>query len=473
MDEAKALAGSRRAVMVAPAGCGKTHTIARAVSEFGGGRELVLTHTNAGVGVLRARLDDFGTSARLYRVDTIAGWALRLASAFPKTSQLGNVAPRTSEEYTAVYSAAARLLEARSIREIMRASYTGVYVDEYQDCTMGQHELILALAEVLPCRIVGDPLQGVFNFRGSPTVDWATHVEAQFEGLPGPGTPWRWSKSNPELGEWLGDVRSKLASNPPQEIDLGDAPLVFRRASDSNALRQGQFSVCSAAANCGAETVVAIHAFDNQCHRAARSLGGRFSCVEPVDSSDLYEAADRIDDSSGAARAVEVLDFAACCMTKVSTEMRTVRSALSEGRTPRTRKHTEQLLDLQRVANDLSLAPVSAALQSLARIDGCKIYRRELLRDMRKATESVVLDEAASLVEAAWMVRNRTRRRGRALPRCAVATTLLVKGLEFDQAILLDADALKARSLYVALTRGSKTLAVVCKTDRLRPQPGC
>lgn len=460
-------------MMVAPAGCGKTYTIARAVSEFGGGRELVLTHTNAGVGVLRARLDDFGTSARLYRVDTIAGWALRLASAFPKTSQLGNVAPRTSEEYTAVYSAAARLLEARSIREIMRASYTGVYVDEYQDCTMGQHELILALAAVLPCRVVGDPLQGVFDFPRSPTVQWEAHVEAEFDELPGPSTPWRWSRVNPELGEWLGEARARIAADPPRELDLRDAPLELHRATDSNATRRGQFAACNGAASCRAETIVAIHAIDNQCHRVARSLGGRFSCVEPIDSSDLYQAAERIDESSGAARAVEVLDFAARCMTKVSTEMRTVRSALSAGRNPRTRKHADQLLDLQRVADDPSLASVAAALHSLSQIDGCKIYRRELLRDMGKATESVLVGEAASLVEAAWIVRNRTRRRGRALPRCAVGTTLLVKGLEFDQAILLDADALKARSLYVALTRGSKLLSVVCKTDRLQPKPGC
>jgi hypothetical protein len=473
MDEAKTIAGSRRAVMVAPGGCGKTHTIARAVSEFGGGRELVLTHTNAGVGVLRTRLDDFGTSRRQYRVDTIAGWALGLASAFPDTSQLGNAAPRTSGDYTAVYSATVRLLEARSIREIMRASYTGVYVDEYQDCTMGQHELTLALAEVLPCRVVGDPLQGIFNFPGSPTVDWATHVEAEFEGLPGPRTPWRWSKSNPELGEWLGDVRAKIAADPPQELDLRDAPVEIQRSTDSNKMRQGQLSACYSAAGCSTDTVVAIHALPNQCHHVACRLGGRFSCVEPIDSPDLYQAAERIGESNGAARAVEVIDFAACCMTKVSTEMKTIRSALSAGRNPRTSKHTGQLLDLQRVVDDPSLVPVNAALQSLSRIDGCRVYRRELLRDMGKAIESAILGEAASLAEAAWVVRNRTRRQGRALPRCAVGTTLLVKGLEFDQAILLDADALKARSLYVALTRGSKSLSVVCKTDRLQPKPGC
>jgi hypothetical protein len=37
-------------------------------------------------------------------------------------------------------------------------------VDEYQDCSLDQHELICLLSEILPCRILGDPLQGIFSF---------------------------------------------------------------------------------------------------------------------------------------------------------------------------------------------------------------------------------------------------------------------------------------------------------------------
>ncbi len=52
---------------------------------------------------------------------------------------------------------------------------------------------------------------------------------------------------------------------------------------------------------------------------------------------------------------------------------------------------------------------------------------------------------------------------GRILPRCAVGTTLLVKGLEFDHAVVLDADAYDARNLYVALTRGVQSLTVASR----------
>jgi DNA helicase-2/ATP-dependent DNA helicase PcrA len=82
-----------------------------------------------------------GVPAKAYHLDTIAGWALRLAAAFPGTSRLPTTEPRTNEEYSGVYVAAAHLLGLRPIREIIRASYSGTFIDEYQDCTVAQHGL--------------------------------------------------------------------------------------------------------------------------------------------------------------------------------------------------------------------------------------------------------------------------------------------------------------------------------------------
>jgi DNA helicase-2/ATP-dependent DNA helicase PcrA len=47
-----------RGTVTAPAGCGKTHLIAEALTRHGSGKPiLVLTHTNAGVVALRGRLE--------------------------------------------------------------------------------------------------------------------------------------------------------------------------------------------------------------------------------------------------------------------------------------------------------------------------------------------------------------------------------------------------------------------------------
>lgn len=39
--------------------------------------------------------------------------------------------------------------------------------------------------------------------------------------------------------------------------------------------------------------------------------------------------------------------------------------------------------------------------------------------------------------------------------------TLLVKGREYDHAVILDADSLNARDLYVVMTRGAKSLTII------------
>ena len=66
--------------------------------------------------------------------------------------------------------------------------------------------------------------------------------------------------------------------------------------------------------------------------------------------------------------------------------------------------------------------------------------------------------------EMAVRAREQSRVKGRALPRRAVGSTLLLKGLEADVAVVIDTDLLNARDLYVAMTRGSRKL-VICTTN--------
>ena len=101
MTDAATLAGAPRAFVTAAAGCGKTHLISEAVCHHGTRRDLVLTHTNAGVDALRQKMRPLGNGSTHIVVDTIAGWALRYASAFPRTSGLGTPLPKTKEEWAA------------------------------------------------------------------------------------------------------------------------------------------------------------------------------------------------------------------------------------------------------------------------------------------------------------------------------------------------------------------------------------
>ena len=217
------LVTERRGHIVAAAGCGKTELIAKAVRVMTTGRHLVLTHTHAGVDALRRRMHRFGIPGSAYRVETIAGWALRYARAYPGMSGFRKEMPR-GDDWPEVYAAAARLVERRAIRSVITGSYSGVCVDEYQDCSKRQHELILALAELIPVRVLGDPLQGIFDFpKGDQQVDWTTDVVARFPLLGSLTTPHRWATKNPELGRWLLSARVALERGEP--LNLVGAPV--------------------------------------------------------------------------------------------------------------------------------------------------------------------------------------------------------------------------------------------------------
>jgi DNA helicase IV len=57
-------------------------------------------------------------------------------------------------------------------------------------------------------------------------------------------------------------------------------------------------------------------------------------------------------------------------------------------------------------------------------------------------------------------VRNRTRYGTNTSNRNSISRTLLVKGQEYDECIILGADGMSARNLYVALSRGIDKVTV-------------
>jgi superfamily I DNA/RNA helicase len=72
-------------------------------------------------------------------------------------------------------------LKYKAIKKIITNTYDGIYVDEYQDCSADQHELVMLLADYLPCRVVGDPLQAIFSqVNKDKALDWSTVVLERF-----------------------------------------------------------------------------------------------------------------------------------------------------------------------------------------------------------------------------------------------------------------------------------------------------
>ncbi len=468
MTDAAMLAGAPRAFVAAAAGCGKTHLISEAVCRHGTRRDLVLTHTHAAVNALRQKMRSLGNGSTHFVVDTIAGWALRYASAFPRTSGLGTPQPKTKDEWDSVYDKARNLLLLEPVREVLLASYSGAYIDEYQDCTIQQHGLVLAIADTIPTRVLGDPLQGIFDFGQNQPVDWDRDVRPRFSELPALTRPWRWEAKNSELGQWLGSVRQDLLQGRP--VNITGAPIRWERLSATNQIVE-QVGVCLEIARQAQGTVVAIHGMPQQGYFVASRLMGRYQCVEPIELEDLFQSGGQIETAHGPARAAAVIDFAGKCMTRVGTALRRVGDAYRSGTIPQTRQgQLSGVHDaLLRVAEDDSFSAVIGALERMRSVPQAVMYRRELFNQMISGLRTAIANGNGSLQDALWVVRNRSRFADRRLGRCVVGTTLLVKGLEFDHAIILDADGMDAKDLYVALTRGARSLTIFSRDQTITP----
>ena len=475
MTDAATLLSADRAFVIAPAGCGKTELIAKAVYLDAGRRSLVLTHTHAGIDALRKRLKAMGAAASTYEVDTIASWSLRLAASFPSTSGITTHRPDNAQ-WTAVYAVAAHLLSIKAIKTVVRASFDSVYVDEYQDCSPLQHDIVLKLADILPTRILGDPLQGIFDFGDSEIVDWQTHIEPHFEELPRLSEPHRWTKKNPALGDWLLTVRERLEAGQP--VDLRQAPegcVKFVQLPPEPRQRGDiQRETCMSAICRDDETLLAIHSWEPQCHKIARKTGGKFRSPETIECDVLFKTARAFGDAPDSrALARAAFEFACRCLTKVKTELERIGKRIFDGRglqQGRQYLHQEQLEALLEIVEEGSLPSVRKALVALARTPGVAKVRHELFQEMLRSLKEHETGHHTCLEEAAIRARDRTRRTGRAPGRYVISRTLLVKGLEFDHVIILDANALDRKNLYVALTRGSRSLTVLGTSPILEPQ---
>lgn len=463
--------------VVAPAGCGKTHLIAASTARSVG-RQLILTHTYAGVNALRRKMRILGVNSTLYRVDTIASWALRLSLSYPDTSGWRNERPASNEQWSDLYECCSNLLDYEFIRRILRASYEGVYVDEYQDCSTAQHGIVVKLARDLPSRLLGDPMQGIFDFGEQQQVDWAQHVEGRFKRLGDLDVPYRWLQTKTgELGEWLLEVRQHLEQGQPIDLrlNLPSAVKIVRVSGNGQELFRKQGNTCRYFDCDSSHSVIAIHKgsqeYKAKCHVLSRSLSGKYSSIEEVEGKDLFSFVRKISNARSSSASLKVVvEFAKKCMTSVQQSL---PSGTWRGESVAIRSNTRNP-EAARLANEFLVEPTSAAmagfLRAIRKAAGVKVYRADLFNRAIGVLRKHEMHPHLTLADAAEKYHGEFRHRGRPLyRRKLIGTTLLVKGLEFDHAIVLDATSLSRKELYVALTRGARSLKIISTAPVLDP----
>jgi len=453
---AKELAESDWSLVLAPAGCGKTHLIADSVKHTNG-RQLILTHTHAGVRAMINHLKRNEIPSKQYSVCTIDSLALKYACAFPMLSGWNERQP-SGDDWQMICSAATSALKRKAVKKVLTTTYSGIYIDEYQDCSSSQHEFISLIADYLPCRVLGDPMQSIFwEINKTNSLDWK-HVESTFKTLAELSTPWRWKNENEPLGEWLLSVRNSLENG--HQIDLRDGPIEWVKSMD----RSGKVKACYSALKNKGQTVIAIQKWSNQCHYLARYLRNTFSSMETVECEDLLKYTKKIEESTGIDRAAVFIEFTKKCISRLPSGVTTIMDRLCQGGSvnPRRPDFKQVAIALQDIITSDDLSMVDKGMTAIEGInERLVIARRELWNEMKNTLKSFDQVEC-SLMDRAWNIRDVGRRIGRKVHKKCISTTLLVKGLEFDHAILLNANELdNAENLYVAMTRGCKSLTVL------------
>lgn len=461
--------------VTAPAGCGKTQLIADSLSRHSGRKPiLILTHTNAGVAALRSRLDRAEVKSSSYRLATLDGWALRTLKTFPARSEidvdhLDLADPRN--HYPAIKRAAAALLAGTHIDDILDASYSRVIVDEYQDCGSEQHRMVCHMSTVLPAVVLGDPMQEIFSWQGTHP-SWHDDICTIFQPAGELVTPWRWIRAGAEaFGRWLLEARKILMAG--DQIDLRGAPpeveWVHLDGVDDDE-KQRKACLAKSPQPRGDVLIMAAGVQRDRQREIARQTPGAVT-VENVDLTDLIDFAGSIDlDQPGHLKTV--LDFASAVTTNVEGTELIRRIGVLErgaGRKEATTAETAAM-DYKRTGSAEDLTRLLLALENKP---GARTFRPEILRTCLQALRSCGPAGQDTFLDAALRIREQSRMIGRRVPPRAVGSPLLLKGLEADVAVILNAaefDRMRSRNtknLYVAITRGSRKLIVCSASSRI------
>ncbi|MGN3708664.1 AAA family ATPase [Achromobacter xylosoxidans] len=448
----------------APAGCGKTQLITTALLRSSDSKPaLVLTHTNAGRTALEQRLKTLGVGVATARVTTLDSWAIRLVQCFPQRSDLETSVLRVqgiSANYVAIRQAALGILKAGHANRIVSATYSRIIVDEYQDCGILQHQMILELADLLPTVVLGDHLQVIFNFAG-PVVDWKKEVVAAFPPLAWKPEPWRWKNANaPELGDWLlNSVRPSL-SRAGGSIDLSRAPKGVEWVRLEGTPAQMSATRLDTAKRKFKGTALIIADSKNKEGQWDTARRAHATMVEANDMADFVKFAASFD-LTAQSSFEDAVNFFGNLLSGLSPKRLVARTrSLHAGRAQTEASYLETIaLAYLRAPSYHSAADM---LDAFVGAPGVFAFRPDVVRLCSKALRAV--SGTSTFYSAALRERERFRHMPRTMRPRSVGSTLLLKGLEADVAVILEPERMNAENLYVAMTRGSKRL-IICSTS--------
>lgn len=470
----EAFLSADKSMVIAPAGYGKTHTIAEAIDAYEGKKKvLVLTHTHAGIASLREKFAERNLPSSKYHLDTICSYALSLTKTYHINKEEIPTEDQANEMFHYAVEHAAKIMQAQPIKRLLVAKYDHLIVDEYQDCTIPQHQMIMVMAESLKAHLLGDPLQGIFDFR-DPIVDFDDPTFAPFfENAQELDIPWRWNNAGKtNLGRDLALIRDELMAK--HDINLRDyRSIEVLIAPEKDYTQRGSNYKRKIYNVIQGDSVILIHPRNENPAPRVKFVQQfpQLRMVESVDDKVYYDCCDTIDKKNGK----ELITAVVVIMRSLAKK--TAIDVWFNDHCDLKRKQNE---DEKEVSNKLAgiiadimagktFGKIAALIEAIKELPDVKIYRKEIVADLCKALRDAER-LGLSAKEAIERNRNIFRRKGRKIIGKGIGTTLLTKGLEFDSVVVLNAHQFKnPKHLYVALTRCCKRLVIISNSYVLHP----
>lgn len=472
-EELSQILTRNNAAIIAPAGHGKTEMIVDIVKQSSG-KQLLLTHTHAGVNALKKRLDRKKVPHDKYSLSTIAGFCTKWGLAYFNTGNIDkSLSPNSKKKaerdryYAQFYEGTKVIFSNQWAKEILITSYSGIIVDEYQDCTLTHHEIFKELNTFLPVIVLGDPLQGIFAFR-EPIVDWNN---LGYDIVSVDTYPWRWKDSNPELGEYLAKVRTDLWPT----LSGKNCTLNIQPCSGSVSVIDPTSFQPYALLNELADykSVLYITKWEPQQLDFCKQMPGIFQLDEKQECTDLFNYAKKFDVLSDSSLALSIIQFESKCATKVTTELSSYIKHLEDGSFDfgRIKKYTD-FGDLLIKFRDYNKHDAIRAICSwIEKNTEFKFCRKELHREMLHSV-NFAQENGISIEEAANRIRKDVTLQKRYTDfKFLSSRTLLSKGLEFDCVIIDGQSDLTAKEFYVAMTRAMKKIYIINASSTILLKP--
>jgi hypothetical protein len=456
----KNLAQAKLGYVESPAGCGKTEAIFRAVRDYSTGTQLILTHTNAGVSALNKRFRENNVPTEKYHIETISGWAwgwvkkYPLNSGYTVESELPN-----NNDWKNIYLAATTLIKKEFVRYVINNSYVGVIVDEYQDCTCSMHNLFLALKNILSCRVLGDPLQGIFGFdENDPLIDWDIVKSDFINELGKLVVPHRWRKcGNEQLGQWIIDNRSIFQANGSPSFD--GSPINTENV-DSRTIASKLISIAKIHTDDSICIIGPKHGNFQASHITTLVKHG-FKLVESNELTRVKRLIEKLDsDIDIKEKGKAAFQFIKDCFVGLNSHREFVEKILlgKLSRPPIIKIRKSIYEDFNNGYEPKLLLTIIEYLNNNRvlhkRVDSISCLKSVLSTHIDTGKNLIIVFKRE--ITARKYLNQRDRKR-------VLGTTLLLKGLEFDHSVVLydHSEWRNNKDLYVAISRGSKSVKIL------------